>query len=94
MFCLIFTSGTTGAPKACICSHGRITANVQLVIDDQGLTSDDVTYISMPLFHSNALMTGVFAVIGCRCTYRIATQIFCIGFLPDIRRFGAPYFLL
>ena len=92
MFCLIFTSGTTGAPKACICSHGRITANVQLVIDDQGLTSDDVTYISMPLFHSNALMTGVLPSLGAGVPIALRRKFSASGFLPDIRRFGATYF--
>lgn len=92
MFCLIFTSGTTGAPKACVCSHGRITANVQRVVDDQGLTPEDVTYISMPLFHSNALMTGVLPSFGGGVPIALRRKFSASGFLPDVRRFGGTYF--
>ena len=92
IFCLIFTSGTTGAPKACICSHGRVTANVQRVIDSQGLGPQDVTYIAMPLFHSNALMSGVLPSLGVGAPIALRRKFSASGFLPDIRRFGATYF--
>ncbi len=92
IFCLIFTSGTTGAPKACILSHGRVTSNVQRVINDHGLTPDDVTYISMPLFHSNALMCGVLPSLGGGVPIALRRKFSASGFLPDVRRFGVTYF--
>jgi fatty-acyl-CoA synthase len=91
-FCLIFTSGTTGAPKACICSHGRITANVQLMIEHQGLGSDDVSYIAMPLFHSNAIMSCVLPSLGAGATMVLRRKFSASGFLPDVRRYGVTYF--
>lgn len=91
-FCLIFTSGTTGAPKACICSHGRITANVQLMIDHQALASDDISYVAMPLFHSNAIMSCVLPSIGAGAAMVLRRKFSASGFLADVRRYGVTYF--
>ena len=55
---LIFTSGTSDAPKAVICSQRRllVTGNRMRMIMDLG--PDDVGYVCMPLFHSNAVQVG------------------------------------
>src|SRR5262249_44345915 len=55
---LIFTSGTTGAPKAVVCSQGRLERIATTMANTVKLQPDDVTYASMPFFHSNALFTG------------------------------------
>ena len=55
---LLFTSGTSGAPKACLCSQGRLARIGTVVTQMFQISEDDVCYLSMPLFHSNALMTG------------------------------------
>ncbi len=56
---LIFTSGTSGAPKACRCTQGRLARIGTIVAQMFELTADDVCYVAMPLFHSNALMAGL-----------------------------------
>ena len=55
---LIFTSGTSDAPKAVICTQRRliVTGNRMGIIMDLG--ADDIGYVCMPLFHSSALMVG------------------------------------
>ncbi|MEI7859394.1 MAG: AMP-binding protein, partial [Acidimicrobiales bacterium] len=55
---LLFTSGTSGAPKACLCSQGRLARIGSIVTQMFEITEDDVCYLAMPLFHSNALMAG------------------------------------
>ncbi len=65
---------------------------MQRVIDDQGLTPEDVAYVSMPLFHSNALMTAVLPSWGSGVPIALRRKFSASGFLPDIRRFGATYF--
>src|SRR5258708_3173089 len=55
---LLFTSGTSGAPKACLCSQGRLARIGAIVAQMYALQPVDVCYLSMPLFHSNALMAG------------------------------------
>ncbi|CAG05545.1 unnamed protein product [Tetraodon nigroviridis] len=51
----IYTSGTTGLPKAVPISHGKIWA-MSLCVSFIGLTSKDVVYASLPLYHSAGFM--------------------------------------
>ncbi|KAJ3596395.1 hypothetical protein NHX12_002802 [Muraenolepis orangiensis] len=47
----IYTSGTTGLPKAAVVTHERIwTASFIMAVS--GVTSDDVLYVNLPLYHS------------------------------------------
>ena len=55
---LLFTSGTSGAPKAVICTQGKLSIVSQTVMRNAGLDRDTVAYQVMPMFHSNALFVG------------------------------------
>jgi len=91
---LLFTSGTTGAPKACRCSQGRMARIGAIVAQMFGLDGTDVCYLPMPLFHSNALMAGWAPALaaGAACALPSGGRFSASGFLPDVRRFGATYF--
>jgi len=91
-FLLLFTSGTSGTPKAVICTQGRLASVCASMIGVVGLTTDDVTYISMPLFHSNALFTGWAPSVAAGATVALRRKFSASEFLPDVRRFGATYF--
>src|SRR5262249_19797268 len=58
LYLLLFTSGTSGAPKACLCSQGRLAGIGVTLSSMVGLGAEDVCYVAMPMFHSNALMAG------------------------------------
>jgi len=91
-FLLLFTSGTTGAPKAVICSQARlayISARVDELFD---LGPDDVCYLAMPMFHSNALMAGWGPALAAGATLALRRRFSASGFLPDVRRYGVTYF--
>jgi fatty-acyl-CoA synthase len=92
LFLLIFTSGTSGAPKACLCSQGRLHFNGSMLAQMSGFTERDVLYCAMPLFHSNALMANwtPALVVGGTCVLR--RKFSASGFLPDVRRYGVTYF--
>ncbi|WP_442942989.1 AMP-binding protein [Nocardia sp. NBC_01503] len=87
---LTFTSGSTGAPKAVICTTGRLAALG--AVNHASLTRDDVTYNAMPLFHGNAIMACWAPSVFTGATFTMRRRFSASGFLPDVRRFGATYF--
>ena len=91
-YLLLFTSGTTGQPKAAICSQQRIARIGGIIAQTHGLTSEDVCYQSMPMFHSNALMAGWSPCITTGATGAFRRKFSASGWLADVRKFGATYF--
>ena len=91
-FLLIFTSGTSGAPKACICSQGRLAAIAGNMVDRCQLEAGDVLYQAMPMFHSNALMAAWAPALAAGATSALRRKFSASGFLSDVRKFGATYF--
>ena len=92
LFLLLFTSGTTGAPKAVRCTQGRLAAIAIVSAGAYGFERDDVAYCTMPLFHGNALMVlwGPSMVVG--ATVTLAPRFSASGFVADVRRYGATTF--
>ena len=89
---LVFTSGTSGAPKAVICSQRRLMVTGSRMASIMGLGPDDVGYVAMPLFHSNALMVGWAPALVLGASVGLARRFSVSGFLPDVRRYGATWF--
>lgn len=91
-YLLLFTSGTTGDPKAAICSQTRLARIGQVITEMRKLTPDDVFYQAMPMFHSNALMAGWVPCLTAGGIAAFRRRFSASGFLPDVRRFGVTYF--
>jgi len=91
-FLLVFTSGTSGAPKAVITTHRRLMFVTQSMIAITQLTADDTTYISMPLFHSNALFTAWAPSVASGAAVALRRKFSASEFLSDVRQYGATYF--
>ena len=91
LFMLIFTSGTSGRPKAVRITHEKVTYPGQYLSERFGLTADDVHYIAMPLFHSNAVMAGWAPALVTGAAVALREKFSASEFLPDVRRFGATY---
>ena len=92
LYLLLFTSGTTGAPKAVRCTQGRLASIAVRSAEAYGFDRSDVAYCTMPLFHGNALMVlwGPAVVVG--ATVALAPRFSASGFGADIRRYGATTF--
>ena len=92
LFLLIFTSGTTGVPKAVRCTQGRLAAIAEVAGPGFGYTPEDVCYCPMPLFHGNALMAlwGPAVMMGAAIATR--PRFSASAFLGDVRRYGATKF--
>jgi fatty-acyl-CoA synthase len=92
IYLLVFTSGTTGAPKAVICSQGRLAFIASVMNEAFGVSRDDVCYQVMPMFHSNALMAGWAPALRAGATSALRRKFSASGFLPDVRRYGVTFF--
>ena len=92
LFLLIFTSGTTGAPKAVRCTQGRLAGIAEVAAPGYGYTAEDICYCPMPLFHGNALMAlwGPSVLVGAAVAVR--PRFSASAFLDDVRQFGATKF--
>ncbi len=91
---LIFTSGTSGAPKAVKCSQGRLAFIGTIMGQMFGLTAEDVFYEPMPLFHSNAMMACYSPCRGVGGALALPTggKFSASGFIDDVRNSGATFF--
>jgi fatty-acyl-CoA synthase len=89
---LIFTSGTSSAPKAVMCTQRRLLQTGARMVAIMDLGPDDVGYVCMPLFHSNALMVGWAPSLVAGASVGLARRFSASGWLPDIRRYRATYF--
>lgn len=90
LFMLIFTSGTSGSPKAVRVTHEKVTGPGTHLVARLGLTRDDVHYLAMPMFHSNAVMAGWAPALTTGAAFAVA-PFSASGFLPDVRDFAATY---
>lgn len=91
LFMLIFTSGTSGSPKAVRITHEKISFPAAYLTERLGLSGEDVHYVSMPLFHSNAVIAGWSPALFNGATIALAERFSASGFLTDVRRYGATY---
>ncbi|MFE2556953.1 AMP-binding protein [Streptomyces sp. NPDC059352] len=91
-FLLSFTSGSTGAPKAALCSQGRLAAAGASLVAHFDVRPDDVHYVCMPLFHGNAVIADWAPALSAGAGVALRARFSASRFLPDVRRFGATYF--
>ena len=56
VYCLLYTSGTTGRPKGVMIPHRMIVANGFNTVCGWQLRADDVTSIFTPLYHAGGLL--------------------------------------
>jgi fatty-acyl-CoA synthase len=88
---LVFTSGTSSAPKAVICSQRRLltTGERMRILLDVG--PSDTGYLCMPLFHSNALMVGMMPALIAGASLAVTRRFSASGWLADVRRHQVTY---
>lgn len=91
LFMLIFTSGTSGDPKAVRCTHEKVAFPGVMLSQRFGLGPADTCYLSMPLFHSNAIMAGWAPAAAAGASIALRRKFSASQFIPDVRRFGATY---
>lgn len=92
LWVLLFTSGTSDAPKAVRCTQRRLLTTGNRMAMMLELTPEDVGYAAMPLFHTNSLMAGLAPALVAGASLSLARRFSASGFLPDVRRYGVTWF--
>jgi citronellyl-CoA synthetase len=90
----IFTSGTTGLPKASIMSNRRFIMTSMLSTKG-GLRCDenDCIYLCLPLYHGTGLFLGVGAAFNTGAAMFIRRKFSATSFLPEVREHGVTCFI-
>ena len=89
---LYFTSGSTGAPKAALCSQGRLAAAGRSLAVQFRLGPDGVHYVCMPMFHGNAVIADWAPALATGAGVALRRRFSASGFLADVRAYRATYF--
>lgn len=92
LYLLLFTSGTTGTPKAVRCTQGRLAGIADVAGPGYGYTAESVCYCPMPLFHGNALMALWAPSVKMGASVALRPRFSASAFLDDVRRYRATTF--
>lgn len=86
----IFTSGTTGLPKASITTNMKIfRAGTQFGVNVMQLGPKDTYYCALPLYHSNALVVGFGSCLCGGATLALRRKFSASQFWEDCIKFEA-----
>ena len=83
---LLFTSGSTSAPKAAVRSQARFARDAAT-----GVGRNDVLYCPMPLNHGNALTSTLFPALGVGAKLVLREKFSATAWLADVRRYGVTF---
>ena len=86
---LIFTSGTTGLPKAARISNGRWMMAATGAAVAGGLTPNDTVYCCLPLYHATGLLLGAGGAMVGGSRLVLSPKFSVSGFWHDVRQCGA-----
>jgi citronellyl-CoA synthetase len=86
----IFTSGTTGLPKASIISHGRLMKIYGgFGLSAMHLKKCDVMYVTLPFYHATALVACWAAVLAGPATLAMGRRFSATHFWQEANGYGA-----
>jgi malonyl-CoA/methylmalonyl-CoA synthetase len=68
---LVYTSGTTGASKGAVLTHGNFGSNGRAIVDAWEFTDTDRLLCTLPLFHVHGLGNAVHAWLISGCHVRL-----------------------
>jgi len=87
--CIIYTSGTTGPSKGSMQSYNYFCHLASQRLAANPASPADITFTPLPLFHNNALATGITATVLSGGRIAIAPRFSLSKFWPEVERSGA-----
>lgn len=82
----IFTSGTTGLPKAAVISHARWLLTGDVMVATMDVTQDDCFYCFLPLYHGAAALSAGATAFNSGASLLLRRKFSRSEFWPDVRR--------
>ena len=90
----IFTSGTTGVPKAALFTNVKVVAgSTNITMAGYRLTSEDCMYNCLPLYHSTGLILGLCATIKVGASTFIKRKFSASSFWSEAQKFNTTAFV-
>ena len=90
----IFTSGTTGMPKAAVMSNRRfIQSSLMSSVVGLRCNVNDRIYLCLPLYHGTGLFLGAGAAFNTGASIFLRRKFSGRQFLPEVREYGATCFI-
>lgn len=90
----IFTSGTTGLPKAALLSHLKFTSSSTMAARAGFKCSEkDRIYICLPLYHATGLMIGFGAALQSGASIFLRRRFSGSRFLEEVRQYQTTCFI-
>ncbi|XP_040020772.2 long-chain fatty acid transport protein 2 [Gasterosteus aculeatus] len=83
----IYTSGTTGLPKAAVVNQNRLLTALA-VLSANGVTSNDVIYLNLPLYHTAGFIIGFIGAIETGSTIVLKRKFSASQFWDDCRTYS------
>uniref|UniRef100_A0A671Y3Q1 long-chain-fatty-acid--CoA ligase n=1 Tax=Sparus aurata TaxID=8175 RepID=A0A671Y3Q1_SPAAU len=81
----IYTSGTTGLPKAAVVNQNRLLTALA-ILSSNGVTSSDVIYVNLPLYHTAGFLIGFIGAIETGSTIILKRKFSASQFWDDCRK--------
>jgi long-chain acyl-CoA synthetase len=88
---LMYTSGTTGAPKGVLLTHRNLLANARNITAEHRLGDDDRVLASLPFYHINGLVVTLIAPLFHGGSVVVTPRFSGRTFWRDVARYGCTW---
>ena len=88
---LMYTSGTTGAPKGVLLSQRNLLANARQIGIEHRLGAEDRVLASLPLYHINGLVVTLLAPLYHAGSVAMTPRFSARTFWRDVARYGCTW---
>ncbi|WP_233353116.1 long-chain-acyl-CoA synthetase [Henriciella mobilis] len=89
----LYTSGTTGLPKAAKMSHARVRSMMRTFISPCNTTAKDKVYVTLPLYHATGGLCGVGIALYTGAEVILRRKFSASHFWEDCVRHGVTTFV-